>query len=171
MLAQDHRDPRVTASKVRELFDYNPDTGLLTRRVTVAPNALAGAVAGKPNTAGHITVCIHARMYTVHRVAWLWMTGEWPNLEIDHINQNKADNRWSNLRQASRSQNLMNRGHKRKTDLPRGVSRAGRRYQAQIRNGGKFKHIGMFGCPTAAHIAWLKEARLRDRDFLPAGLK
>lgn len=171
MIAQDHRDSRVDAVRVRELFHYDPETGLFTRRVTVAPNARAGALAGRKNSAGHLQLRVHAKLYTAHRLAWLWMTGSWPSLEIDHINQDKADNRWSNLREATRSQNLINRGHRRKNDLPRGVSKAGRRYQAQIRDTCKFRHLGMFGCPTAAHFAWLKAARDRDANFLPAGLK
>lgn len=171
MIAQDYRDARVTARRVRELFHYEPETGVLRRKQSVAPNAIAGQAAGRPNRAGHLIVCIHRRMYMVHRVIWLWVTGEWPASEIDHINQIKSDNRWENLRQATRSQNLINRGHRRKYDLPRGVSKAGRRYQAQIRENGGFRHLGMFGCPTTAHIAWLKAANARDSAFLPASLK
>ena len=170
MIAQDDRDARVSAERVRELFDYDPENGFFTRKVTVAPNAVQGSRAGNANTAGHIQICVHGRMYMAHRLAWLWMTGAWPIGEIDHINQVKSDNRWSNLREATRSQNLMNRGHKRKLDLPRGVSRAGRRYQAQIREDGRFRHIGMFGCPTVAHLAWAAAARKRDAQFLPAKL-
>lgn len=171
MIAKDNRDPRVTANRVRELFHFCPESGVLTRRIAAAPNAPEGAIAGRLNTAGHLVVCVHARMYMVHRVAWLWMTGEWPTFEIDHINQNKSDNRWSNLREATRSQNLINRGHRRKHQLPRGVSKAGGRYQAQIRVAGTFRHLGMFGCPTAAHFAWVKAAKARDPEFLPVGLR
>jgi hypothetical protein len=170
MIAQDYRDPRVNADRVRELFDYCQDTGVFTRRVTVAPNATKGSRLGCQNSAGHLQICIHQRFYMAHRLAWLWMTGEWPADEIDHINQVKSDNRWSNLRLATRSQNLINRGHRRKHDLPRGVSKSGPRYQAQIREDGRFRHLGMFGCPTAAHFAWLAAAKRRDATFLPAKL-
>lgn len=161
----------IDAALVRMMFNYDPETGLFTRLTSPAPNAPAGAVAGRRNTFGYVQICINGRRYVAHRLAWLYMTGAWPDEEIDHINRDPSDNRWRNLRAATRGQNRVNAGHRRKHDLPRGVSRVGNRYQAQIRKHGKFCHIGMFGTPEDAHRAWLAAAMARDPDFIPQELR
>ena len=59
---------------------------------------------------GYVDVSFRRTRFRLHRVIWLYMTGEWPANVIDHINGKKEDNRWCNLRQATQSQNLCNRG-------------------------------------------------------------
>lgn len=160
--------PNFTADYLRSIMDYDQETGGFVRKVDVAPNARAGSKLGNKTSAGYIQICVKSKLYVAHRLAWYWVTGEWPEAEIDHINRCRSDNRWSNLRAATRSQNMMNKGHARKYDLPRGVSQAGRRFQAQIKVGGKFKHIGMFATADAAHAAWIEAARERDAQFIPS---
>jgi len=107
------------------------------------------------------------KQYNYARLAWYYMTGEWPALEIDHINRNPSDNRFSNLRLATRSQNTQwsRRGRKPRSGF-RGVHRvASGRYQAQISVNGKKRHIGIFDSAEEAAEAFLREAvRLRG-DF------
>lgn len=97
---------------VRKLFDYNPETGVVTRKITTSSRAQAGAIVGSRNTQGYLMVNIKntdgQRLYYVHRIIWLWMTGEWPTC-IDHINRNPSDNRWENLRDVSYSENTHNK--------------------------------------------------------------
>lgn len=69
---------------------------------------MVGEIAGY-DAGGYRNIRIDGRAYRVHRLAWLWMTGEWPDPECDHINTVKNDNRWFNLRKATRGQNAANR--------------------------------------------------------------
>jgi len=98
----------LTPKEIRRRFDYDPATGILLWRIKVNDRAPAGSVAGYPDSRGYLRVRSCGRHYAVHRVIWAYMTGEWPADCIDHINLNKKDNRWANLRECSRSQNGMN---------------------------------------------------------------
>jgi hypothetical protein len=77
------------------------------------PRGRVGAVAGYPDDQGRIKMGIHGKEYFAHRIIWVWVTGKWPDKEIDHINENNSDNRWENLREATPSQNHRNRGKQR----------------------------------------------------------
>jgi hypothetical protein len=100
----------LTAARLRELLYYDPDTGDFSW-VKRSGSRWRDRV-GNTSQQRHIIVRIGIdyRQYKGHQLAWLWMTGDWPTLEIDHINQDPTDNRWSNLRLATRSQN--GRNHK-----------------------------------------------------------
>ena len=76
----------LSYQRAHDLFEYEPAAGLLTRRVTTSSNARGGDVAGSSNGRGYLTVRIDGNKYVAHRIAWLLMTGEWPDFEIDHIN-------------------------------------------------------------------------------------
>lgn len=160
-----YNSPEFSHEHLKSILEYSPETGVFTRLVDFASNARKGLPTGNIQSSGYVQISIKSRWYVAHRLAWFWMTGEWPPAEIDHINRIRSDNRWANLRPATRSQNMMNKGHRRKTDLPRGVWKTGNRYQAQIRLDGKFTHIGMFGTADEAHAAWRAAASARDAAF------
>lgn len=101
----------LTQELVKTLFSYNLDTGILTRKVTIGTNAKEGTAAGHIHAKrGYVTVIINGQSYSAHRVIWLYMTED--NLpktsHIDHVNGIKSDNRWCNLRLATRSENNSN---------------------------------------------------------------
>jgi hypothetical protein len=101
----------LTQERLKELLDYDPETGVFTR-VTDSSNRRfkAGATAGAVSKNGRYRQqWIDGRPYLEHRVAWLWMTGKFPEHQIDHVNLDKCDNRWENLRESTISQNAMNR--------------------------------------------------------------
>lgn len=151
----------ITAEEVRAAVAYNPETGTFTRVV----RGIARQTGSK--SCGHVVVWVSGRLYKAHRLAWLYMTGEWPPEEIDHINQNGQDNRWCNLRLASRAENTMNRHYRRKQDLPRGVTFDANKYRATIRIDGKHRHLGRFNTPEEAHAAYLSAVPTSRRAFLP----
>lgn len=90
----------ITHDKLIQKLNYNPDTGEFTR-----PN---GKIAGSLHKEGYHNIMIEGKKYLSHRLAWFYMTRTWPVNCIDHVNRNRTDNRWVNLREATRSQNQMN---------------------------------------------------------------
>lgn len=141
----------LTQALVRELFDYDPETGhLMSRRL--------GRRVGSVNGQGRRFITALGSKVSEHRVIWLWMTGRWPS-EVDHINGDPADNRWANLREATRAQNLANR--KSYGKHLKGVSRAPGRdfYNASIRVLGTRLHLGSFRTEQEAHDAYWTAAQ------------
>lgn len=153
----------LTADQVRAAVSYDPDTGLFTRSFKNGSR-----VCGTKTDSGHILVWVCGALYKAHRLAWVIMTGEWPAQEIDHINLDPADNRWSNLRLATRAENTRNRTRFfRLHDLPRGVTITNRRFRAQAKIDGRQNHIGYFDTPDEAHAAYLAAIGPARAAFLP----
>lgn len=100
--------PRITVSELKELINYDPDTGEI-RWKKGRPGASSGNLAGTLKPSGYVIVLIKRKLYRAHRIAWFYMTGEFPTKEIDHINGNKSDNRFCNLRLADKTQNNWNK--------------------------------------------------------------
>lgn len=97
----------LSQKELKELFHYNPETGIFTRRASVSWNTKRGdIVSGVSN--GYLRVNIGGKQYYCHQLAVLYMTGGLPEDDVDHINHLKTDNRWSNLRAVTRSENLKN---------------------------------------------------------------
>lgn len=156
----------LTVTRLREVLNYDPQTGVFTRRSSCGGEP-AGSVAGSPNQYGHIRVHVDGRRYQAHRLAWLYMSGEWPStrLEVDHINGNRGDNRWANLRLADKSMNMQNQRHARR-DSQSGLLGVetkrwdtGVAYVARIAHRGKRHHLGTHSTPELAHAAYLDAKR------------
>jgi HNH endonuclease len=94
----------ITRDSARGLLYYFSDTGGLVWKT----GRRKGKVAGHVNSRGYRVVWCGGRLLRAHRVIWLWMTGEWPEFDVDHQNRVRDDNRWSNLREATRSENMGN---------------------------------------------------------------
>lgn len=75
----------------------------------IAAKQYVGDNVGYLNANGYVYTKIQRKGYKVHRLAWLYMTGEWPEHEIDHKDRNRSNNRWGNLRQVTHKQNAENR--------------------------------------------------------------
>lgn len=96
----------MTPELVRELFDYDLETGELRWRA--GRKYRTSRSAGCHSTNGYLVVRTRGRYYLAHRLIWAWVTGAWPDRNIDHRNQVRDDNRWSNLRLATIAQNGQN---------------------------------------------------------------
>jgi len=96
----------LTQERLKELVHYDPETGVFTALVARGGKISAGDILGS-DCNGYIVICINYRKFYIHRLAWLYMTGEWP-FEIDHDNNDKSDNRWSNLFNRPHKQNARN---------------------------------------------------------------
>lgn len=151
--------PLPSAQYLRSLLDYDPETGHLTWRwrddVAHAVNARdagrrAGCVAGD----GSRRVRVNDVLYAEHRVIWAWLHDEFSALEIDHINGEPSDNRRSNLREASRSQNGANT--RARGEWPKGVcfDKSRGLFAAKIKIDGRTKNLGRFSTPEAAAKAY-----------------
>lgn len=99
----------LTADYLRELLCYDSETGIFTWRETRHWRAIKGEEAGTcAHPRGYRTIRINYKAYLAHRLAWLYVHGEWPSHEIDHINRKTADNALKNLRHCTHQQNRWN---------------------------------------------------------------
>ena len=136
MLIINDTDTALTAQRLHELLTYDWDTGTFRRRRGVRGHA-AGNTAGYCDPKGYLIITIDRHHYRAHRLAWLYVRGRWPGAELDHRNGNPADNRLSNLREATREENTQHlRGaHADCRSGIRGVDRLpGGRYRARIKH-------------------------------------
>lgn len=99
----------LTQSRLKELLSYDPETGLFTRLSTMTRHKV-GSISGSPQNKGYVQIMIDTRNYLAHRLAWLYVYGEFPKGQIDHINRIKTDNRIINLRDVDNSINQLNNG-------------------------------------------------------------
>lgn len=99
----------ITQDELKEWLRYDPVTGVFTRLKGGRWNRDAGTQAGTRSKNWYVKIYLLGTFYHAHRLAWFYMTGNWPEGEIDHINREKSDNRWANLREATASQNLLNK--------------------------------------------------------------
>ena len=165
----------ITQQILKQLMHYDPETGVFTRLITTNPRAKAGAVAGTKTGDGYLKSQINGRPYLLHRLAWLYMTGEMPPVGIlmDHINQVKDDNRFKNLRLADHSLNGQNisqpQNWQSRTSSHRGVHWDSSRsmWFSQIAVSGKKKFLGRYQSEQDALKAY-QRAREELHPFSPA---
>lgn len=143
-------------SRLLEFISYEPLTGLI-RLKNQCGRSYNGSVAGILDKDGYIVIGIQGKIYKAHRLAWLASFGNIPSdMQIDHINGIKSDNRLVNLRLATLSQNKHNSKLQcNNTSGVKGLSYNKQRgkWVARVTINGKVNHLGMFTCKTAAEIA------------------
>lgn len=167
--------PLPSIDRVCELLEYEATTGLFRWRVSrnAGPAAcVAGNIAGTKQRRGYIVLTIDGRRVVAQRIAFLMMNGRWPAADIDHINGERSDNRWVNLREATRSQNNQNiRGPKRNNStgflgVKRHVRGSGVYWSAAIQVNKKPVYLGCYPSGEEAHAAYI-EAKSRLHPFAP----
>lgn len=160
----------LTAEVLKNVLHYSPETGLFTWIKRMGKRGMPGRVAGTVDFSGYVVVTINKKRHKAHRLAWLYTTGHWPVVAMDHINGDRADNRLCNLRPADWAENQQNRGRQRNNRSGfTGVSwdrRAGN-WRAGIRKGGQSFNLGGHGTPEAASLAY-RAAKAAMHTFQPA---
>ena len=164
----------IDADTLRSRLDYDPETGEFTWLPTGNPRIdtrLAGKVAGTPRN-GYVVIEVGDDKHYAHRFAWLYMTGEWPANQIDHIDRNRSNNRFANLRPATSLQNKWNTSRQaRSTSGTKGVTwhKRLKRWRAQIRLAGVSRHLGYFDSTDDAAVAYAAAARVQFGEFASLG--
>lgn len=143
----------LTAERLRELLSYDPATGEFRWRVIPwqSKSAKAGCL---DKSTGYIRIGVAGGLYWAQRLAWLYVTGEWPLRQVDHRNLVRSDNRLNNLRQADISQQRANGSPRKNASGYRGVyPTTSGTWQAKLMWRGKRIYFGNFATAEAAHVA------------------
>ncbi|TIW28719.1 MAG: HNH endonuclease [Mesorhizobium sp.] len=149
----------ISQSRLQELLSYDPDTGIFR---WLPGTKLAGAIAGSRAVLGYWVIGVADKSYKAHRLAHLYMTGAFPTDQIDHINGNREDNRWVNLRPATNTENARNASvGKNNTSGFKGVSyhKDTGKYQARIMVDRQLIHLGIYDTAEDAHAVYSAAAK------------
>lgn len=154
----------LTQRRLQEVLSYDPSTGLFAWLVVPNGRITVGQIAGNLNPQSYVQIKVDMTLYRAHRLAWLYVTGEWPQETIDHLNGVRHDNRLCNLREASIAVNSQNRRDPHPNNASAGALGVSKRngtggYQARIRYQGKEKRLGTFPTAEMAHQAYLSAKR------------
>jgi len=160
-------DAILAADRLREVVDYNPETGVFIRKVRLAQRHQVGDRADVSiNTgpmAGYRRVSVDSKRFLAHRCAWLYVHGEWPNQDIDHLNGDKGDNRIANLRNVSNDVNRQNLRVARRDNksgfLGVHFHKETGKWRARVQFRGKTVEAGLHETPEQAHEAYLRLKR------------
>lgn len=158
----------LTQARLRELVRYDPEIGTFMRLVRTSNNKI-GDVADAIHHNRYRRISVDGKSYWAHRLAWFYMTGEWPHQQIDHRNGVCDDNRWLNLREATIAENHQNQAARRANNsglLGVGWDAARKNWIARIKNRGRTTNLGRFADKHAAHAAYLA-AKAKLHTFNP----
>lgn len=150
---------KLDSTRLRELLDYNPDTGVFTWVAPTNRRIRVGARTGQIRPDGYVQLQVDGVRYLAHRVAWCYVYGDWPPGELDHINRARNDNRIANLHVVTRSENMRNQSAARGSNPYLGVSlhKASGRWAAQLSIAGHNTHLGLFDTAEQAQAAYAAE--------------
>ena len=152
----------LTQKRLKELFFYDFNCGDFIRLIKTTNSVEVGDVAGTINFYGYYQININGKIYKNHRLAWLYVYGEFPFKDLDHINRIKTDNRIKNLRLATHSQNLQNVGLRSDNKSGyKGVSWCKRKKKWCVRMNfdNKYQHLGYFDDVHEAGKAYIEASK------------
>ena len=169
----------LTQERLKELLRYDPETGVFTwlprsveqfsdtkrfkaktnwaRWNTLYEGQRAGCL--RDNEDNSVVIRVDGRTYLSHRLAWLYMIGGWPKQEIDHKDLDRQNNDWSNLREATRAEQMANRSVLPQSAIGlKGVEPRGRRFRAYINVNRKRVYLGNYDTIDEASSAYMAAA-------------
>jgi hypothetical protein len=154
----------LTAERLRELVNYDPDSGLFFRlKKPFRGFGSIGDQLGILTKFGYLVFRVDGTQHRAHRLAFLYMTGAWPDSVIDHMDGDRTNNKWSNLRSVSESVNQQNRRAAQKGNssgvLGASYSSRKRKWRSSIRVNGKWVGLGYYSTPEDAGNAYLVAKR------------
>ena len=154
----------LTQTRVKEVLRYEPESGKFFWLVQPGKRSdLLGKHAGTAHNRGYRAIVIDGVKYAEHRLAWFYVYGEFPKEQLDHINRNRTDNRITNLREATRSQNMANSNSKKNKLKGAFWNKQTQRWMALI-------NLGSFDTAEEAHAAYCSAARIRHGEFFFRGI-
>lgn len=162
----------MNQERLKSLLHYDPIIGRWTWRITRGRLAPAGSNAGFRDKSGYVVIRVDRKLYRAHRLAWLYVTGKWPKDQIDHINGDRSDNRFRNLREATGFQNRANsRKRKDNTSGYKGVHwrQDANKWRARIHSNGKCVYLGYFSSKEGAHAAYISASKIYHGKFANSG--
>lgn len=158
----------LTQARLKGLLAYDPETGVCRWHVKKG-RAQGRDVAGYCGPDGYWRIQVGGKLWLLHRLAWLYMTGEQPPMIVDHIDRDPANNKWANLRAADKSLNNANsRVRRNSTSGVKGVIVRKSRYIAQISINGRCTYLGMFKTVQEASAAYEAAAKTQFGEFARA---
>ncbi len=159
----------ITQKELKNILDYNPKTGtfIWKKKTSRMSRIKVGQIAGSLDSKGYSKIKIYKIHYRASRLAWLYMTGNWPEFEIDHKNRIRDDDSWGNLRESTHSQNKANVGiMSNNSSGYKGVSwsKNNNKWIVNIMINGKSKYLGLYTDKKIAALAYNKAAeKLHDK--------
>jgi hypothetical protein len=150
----------MTPERLKELVHYCPDTGIFTWAKTRRGCRLGDTV-GCRMKHGYIGIRLDDTLYLAHRLVWLYVHGNWPADQIDHIDGNRANNKLANLREVTNMENAQNTRNPRPNNKSGflGVRKENSKWLAEIKVNYKPTRIGLFDTPEEAHQAYILTKR------------
>ncbi|WP_208454895.1 HNH endonuclease [Burkholderia gladioli] len=155
----------LTKAEAATILSYDPSTGVFRNLVDRHWSSKAGDIAGFEERHGYVKISIAGHKYYAHRLAWLFMTGEWPSDQVDHIDGNRSNNAWANLRECSNALNQANRRCTSRVGLKGVTLHSDGKWMAQIMVGKRRIYLGLFDAPEFAHEAYCLAADLAFGSF------
>lgn len=167
--AKRERAEPLSPSRLQQMLRYYPDTGEFYWLDSASNRAPAGSRAGSIHLkTGYWTIGIDGIRYGAHRLAWLYMIGRWPDPEVDHKDTNRTNNRWTNLREATRTNNNGNRKQTRPTLKGAYWDARRQKWYSKIKCHHRSEWLGCFSTELAAHEAYCLAAHRHFGEYARA---
>ncbi len=158
---------KITQERLKEILTYDPESGSFVWKIKRrGMRARVGDLAGSVDKDGYWQISVDGHLYRAHRLAWLYMTGQWPELGIDHRDCDRTNNRWLNLREADHFQNVFNRRGYSSSGF-KGVSwdKVRQRWKSRITAHGRTYFLGYFDSAELAHLAFKSAVKSLHGEF------